>query len=163
MLSAVSRPVPPLPPILQAIYPFMLKSDFIPWLFYAIAPHTVFQANGVSRTLLAKIQLEREKMRLLDALYQTTFPSTLRRDGMMNDMQLLTNFLIYPIEKISIPTLVIHAVNDPIIPFESGEFSAHTIPNAQFLSVKDGGHFVCVTHQEETIPIIQEFLNSYGI
>jgi len=163
MLSAVSRPVPPLPPILQAIYPFMLKSDFIPWLFYAIAPHTVFQANGVSRTLLAKIQPEREKMRLLDALYQTTFPSTLRRDGMMNDMQLLTNFLVYPIEKISIPTLVIHAVNDPIIPFESGEFSAHTIPNAQFLSVKDGGHFVCVTHQEETIPIIQEFLNSYGI
>lgn len=159
MLSAVSRPVPPLPSILQAIYPFMLKSDFIPWLFYAIAPHAVFQANGVSRTLLAQIKLEQEKMRLLDALYRTTFPSTLRRDGMMNDMQQLTNFPIYPIEKISIPTLVIHAVNDPIIPFESGEFSAQTIPNAQFLRVGDGGHFACVTHQEETIPIIQEFLN----
>jgi pimeloyl-ACP methyl ester carboxylesterase len=163
MLSAVSRPVPPLPSILQAIYPFMLRSDFIPWLFYAIAPHAVFQANGVSRTLLDKIKLEPEKMRLLDALYRTTFPSTLRRDGMMNDMQQLTNFPIYPIEKISIPSLVIHAVNDPIIPFESGEFSAHTIPNARFLRVGDGGHFVCVTHQEETIPVIQEFLNRYEI
>ena len=30
-------------------------------------------------------------MRLLDALYQTTFPSTLRREGMMNDMQQLTS------------------------------------------------------------------------
>jgi 2-hydroxy-6-oxonona-2,4-dienedioate hydrolase len=159
MLSASSRPVPPLPPILQAIYPFMLKSDFIPWLFYAAAPHTVFQANGVSRALLAKIKLDREKIRLLDGLYQTTFPSTLRREGMMNDVQQLTHLPPYPIERITVPTLVVHAVNDPIIPFESGEFSAHTIPNAQFLKLDDGGHFACVTHREETIPIVQAFLN----
>jgi len=163
MLSAVSRPVPPLPPILQAIYPFMLKSDFIPWLFYAIAPHTVIQANGVSRALLAQIKLEREKIRLLDALFQTNFPSTLRREGMINDMQQLTIFPSYPIEHINVPTLVVHAVNDPIIPFESGEFSAHTIPNAQFLRLEDGGHFACVTHREEAMPIVQEFLNRYGV
>lgn len=162
MISAVSCPVPPLPRFLQTIYPFMLRSDFIPWLLYAIAPHAVFQANGVSRSLLAQIKSEQEKMRLLDALYRTTFPSTLRRDGMMNDMQQLTNFTIYPIEKISIPTLVIHAVNDPIIPFESGEFSAQTIPNAQFLRLEDGGHFVCVTHEEETMPIVRDFLNRYN-
>ena len=61
MLSAASRPVPPLPTILRAIYPFMLKSDFIPWLFYAIALHAVFQANGVSRGLLARINLTGKK------------------------------------------------------------------------------------------------------
>jgi pimeloyl-ACP methyl ester carboxylesterase len=159
LISAVSRPVPPLPPFLQAIYPFMLKSDFIPWLFYSIAPHSVFQANGVSRTSLAQIRHEPEKMRLLDALYQTSFPSTLRREGMINDMRQLMYFEIYPIEKISIPTLVIHAVDDPIIPFTSGEFSAQTIPNARFLQLEGGGHFTCVTHQEKTVPIIQEFLN----
>lgn len=162
MLSAASRPVPSLPPILRAIYPFMLKSDFIPWLFYAIAPHSVFQANGVSRTLLAQIKLDREKMRLLDALYQTTFPSTLRREGMINDLQQLTVLPPYPIEQITVPALVVHAVNDPIIPFESGEYSAHTIPNARFVRLEDGGHFACVTHREEAMPIIQEFLNRYG-
>jgi len=163
MLSAASRPVPPLPPILQAIYPFMLKSDFIPWLFYSTAPHAVFQANGVSRALLAQIRLEREKMRLLDALYQTTFPSTLRREGMMSDMQQLAILSPYPIEHITVPTLVVHAANDPIIPFESGEFSANTIPNTQFLRLEDGGHFACVTHREETMPIVQEFLYRYGV
>jgi 2-hydroxy-6-oxonona-2,4-dienedioate hydrolase len=162
MISAVSRPVPPLPAILQAIYPFMLKSDFIPWLFYSTAPDSVFQANGVSRALLAQIKPEREKMSLLDALYQTTFPSTLRREGMINDLQQLTNLPAYPIEHITVPSLVVHAVNDPIIPFESGEFSAHTIPNAQFIRLEDGGHFACVTHREVTIPIVQEFLNRCG-
>jgi pimeloyl-ACP methyl ester carboxylesterase len=141
----------------------MLKSDFIPWLFYAIAPHAVFQANGVSRALLAKIKFDREKMHFLDALYQTTFPTTPRREGMINDMQQLTILPSYPIEHITVPTLVVHAVNDPIIPFESGEFSAHTIPNAQFLRLADGGHFVCVTHREETMPIVQKFLSRYGV
>jgi pimeloyl-ACP methyl ester carboxylesterase len=160
MLSAASRPVPPLSPLLQAIYPLMLKSDFIPWLLYTTTPDTVFQSNGVSRALLAKIKPDREKMRLLDALYQTTFPSTLRREGMINDMQQLTTALpAYPIEQIKVPTLVVHAVNDPIIPFEAGEFSASTIPNAQFLRLEDGGHFVSVTHREEIMPTIQEFLS----
>jgi pimeloyl-ACP methyl ester carboxylesterase len=163
MISAASRPVPPLPPIARAIYPFMLKSDFIPWLFYSTAPHAVYQVNGVSRALIAQIKLEREKICLLDALYQTTFPSTLRREGMINDLQQLTNFSPFPIEQITVPTLVVHAINDPIMPFESGEFSARTIPNAQFLRLEDGGHFACVTHREETIPIVQKFLSRYGI
>jgi pimeloyl-ACP methyl ester carboxylesterase len=163
MLSAASHPVPPLPPILRAIYPFMLKSDFIPWLFYAIAPHTVFHANGVSRALLAQMKFEREKMHLLDALYQTTFPTTARREGMINDLKQLTIFPSYPIELITVPALVVHAVNDPIIPIESGEFSAQKIPNARFIRLEDGGHFACVTHREETIPIVQGFLKRYGV
>lgn len=162
MLSAASRPVPPLSPFLRAIYPIMLKSDFIPWLLYSTAPQAVFQGNGVSRALLAKIKPDREKMRLLDALYRTTFPSTLRRAGMINDMQQMTALSSYPVEQITAPTLVIHAVNDPILPFEMGEFSAHAIPNAQFLRMEDGGHFTCVTHREETVPNLQEFLNRYG-
>jgi pimeloyl-ACP methyl ester carboxylesterase len=132
-------------------------------LFYAAAPDKVFEANGVSPALLAKIKHDREKMRLLDALYRTTFPSTLRRDGMINDMRQLTILPRYPLEQITVPTLVVHAVNDPIIPFEAGEFSANTLPSSQFLRLEDGGHFACVTHREESMPIVQGFLNRYGI
>lgn len=159
MISAASCSVPPLSPFLRAVYPLMLKSDLIPWLLYATAPHAVFHANGVSRALLEKIKPDREKMRLLDALYHTTYPSTLRREGMINDMQQLTSFPEYPLEHITAPTLVVHAVNDPIIPFSMGEFSANTIPNAQFLRLEDGGHFTCITHREEVIPIIRKFLS----
>jgi 2-hydroxy-6-oxonona-2,4-dienedioate hydrolase len=162
MLSAASRPVPPLPPVLRAMYPFMLKSDFIPWLFYTLAPYAVFQANGVSRALLAKIKFDQEKMRCLDALYQTTFPTTPRREGMLNDMQQLTIFPPYPIELVTVPALVVHAVNDPIIPVGSGEFSAQTIPHARFIRLEDGGHFACVTHKEEIMPVVQGFLTRYG-
>ncbi len=159
MISAASRPVPPLSPFLRAIYPFMLKSDFIPWLLYSTAPDSVFQANGVSHAVLSQIKPDREKMHLLDVLYHTTFPSTLRRDGMINDLQQLTVLPDYPLEQITVPTLVVHACNDPIMPFEMGEYTASTIPNAQFLRLEDGGHFACITHREETIPVVQGFLN----
>ena len=158
MISAVSRSFPPLSPFLRAIYPLMLQSDFLPWLLYSIAPNAVFQGNGVSRALLTKIKPDSDKIRLLDTLYHTTYPSTPRRDGLINDMQQLSNFREYPLEHITTPTLVVHAVNDPIMPFSMGVFTASTIPNAQFLKMEDGGHFTCVTHREETIPVIQEFL-----
>ncbi len=162
LLSAVSQSVPPLSPLLRAIYPYMLKSDLVPWLFYRLAPQAVFQANGVSRSLLKRIEPDREKMQLLDALYWTTFPSSLRREGMLNDLERLSTFPVYPLERIRLPTLVIHAVNDPIIPFASGEFSAAAIPGAQFLRLEDGGHFACVTQREEVIPVIREFMQCHG-
>jgi pimeloyl-ACP methyl ester carboxylesterase len=158
MISAVSRSFASLSPFLRAIYPLMLQSDFLPWMLYSIAPNAVFQGNGVSRALLTKIKPDREKMRLLDALYHATYPSTLRRDGLINDMQQLSNFPVYPLAQITTPTLVVHAVNDPIMPFSMGVFTASTIPNAQFLKMDDGGHFTCVTHREEVIPVIQGFL-----
>jgi pimeloyl-ACP methyl ester carboxylesterase len=162
MLSAASRPVPPLPPLVRAIYPFMLGSDFIPWALYAAAPYAVFQMNGVDRALLARIKDDPEKMRLLDTLYWTTFPSTLRRDGMLNDMQHMTSFPLYPLEQITVPALVVHAVNDPIMPFGMGEYSARSIPDARFLKMETGGHFTSVTHREEILPVVLDFLDRHA-
>jgi len=57
---------------------------------------------------------------------------------------------------------LIHSVNDPIVPIAAGEFTANTIPHAQFLKLEDGGHFVCATHREKIIPVIREFLSQIG-
>lgn len=162
MISAISQPIPPLPRSLRMIYPLMLKSDFLPWLLYTLSPRMVYQGNGISRELYAFIKSDPKKMKVLEKLYKTTFPSTPRRDGMLNDINLMTDFITPPIEKITAPTLVIHAMNDPIIPITSGELLARTIPNAQFLKLEEGGHFVCVTHLERTIPVIRDFLGQYA-
>lgn len=160
MLSAISRPIPPLPRLMQVIYPLMLKSDLMPWLVYNLAPQLVFHGNGIRGDLLERIKRDPEKRRLLDALYQTSFPSSLRREGMLNDVQHLTTFPVYPIEEISVPTLVIHAVDDPIVPFCLGEYSAQTIPHSQFVRLDGGGHFSTVTHKEKIVPEIRQFLDS---
>ncbi len=163
MLSAASLPVPPLSPFLKAVVSAMLRSDFLPWLLYTISPYTVYQSNGVNRALIARIQKEPETIRLLDGLYQTSFPSTLRRAGMLNDMRQLTIPFAFSLGQISVPTLVIHAKNDPIVPFSSGEYSARMIPNARFLQMPDGGHFVTITHRDAVVPVVADFLRSCGV
>ncbi len=163
MLSAISNSLPPLPFVLRLILPFMLRSDFFPWCIYALNPDFVHRSNGVNRDLLAQIKPDQEKMDLLSTLFQTTFPASPRREGMINDMGQAAIFPPYPLERITAPTLVIHAIDDPIVPFELGEFTARSIPGAQFLKLDQGGHFCCVTHREQVVPIINNFLNRYPI
>ena len=140
----------------------MLSSDFLPWLLHEVAPRRIYQGNGVSREVLARIKNDGETMRQLDALYQTNFPSTPRREGMLCDMQQMANPFSIPLERIATPRLVIHAEDDPVVPIALGEYSAATIPGARFLRLKDGGHFACVTHRQETLPSFRVFLKAWN-
>jgi pimeloyl-ACP methyl ester carboxylesterase len=162
LLSAISRQIPPLPLILRLIYPFMLKFDFVPWLIYSISPNFVYRSNGVNSPLLAQLELDSTKMDLLHSLYQTSFPVSLRRDGIVNDMEQVSVLPTYALDQIQSPTLVIHAENDPIVPIDLGEYSAKTIPHASFLKVNDGGHFCAVTHREEIVSRLRDFLGGTG-
>ena len=101
-------------------------------------------------------------MRLLYSLYQTSFPTSLRRDGIVNDMQQVAVLPSYALERIVSPTLVVHAVNDPIVPIDLGEYSAQKIPSAKFLKLEEGGHFCTVTQREEVVPIMRNFLGRFG-
>ncbi|MCJ7735117.1 MAG: alpha/beta hydrolase [Anaerolineales bacterium] len=161
MLSAISRPIPPLPFILRMIFPFMLRSDFIPWGIYAISSDFVYRSNGVNRDVLARIKPDSEKMLLLERLFYTSFPTSLRRDGIINDMDQVASLQTYDMDRIVTPTLVIHAVDDPIVPIDLGEYTAQTIQGTQFLRINDGGHFCSVTHREEVVPTILGFLERF--
>lgn len=48
----------------------------------------------------------------------------------------------YPMEEISVPTLVIHAVDDSLAKYENAEALAARIPNAKLLSIPKGGHLL---------------------
>ena len=162
MLSAICRSLPPLPMVLRMIFPFILKSDYIPWFIHAINPDFVYRSNGVNRELLFQVRKDPDKNRLLANLFQTTFPASLRREGMINDQQQCAVLPEGFLEKIGVPTLVIHAIDDPIVPYKHGEFSAENIPGAIFLKIKEGGHFCTVTHREDIVPVIRDFLDRFG-
>ncbi len=78
----------------------------------------------------------------------------------MNDWLQTTQMPLYPLSLIKTPTLVVHAVNDPVVPFEFGRFSVAQIPGASLLEVEDGGHFCCVTHSEKVVPAMRQFLQT---
>jgi pimeloyl-ACP methyl ester carboxylesterase len=56
----------------------------------------------------------------------------------------------YPLEEITVPTLVIHAVDDSLARYENAGALARRIPNAALLSIPRGGHLLL--SQGETVP-----------
>jgi pimeloyl-ACP methyl ester carboxylesterase len=157
MLSAISRSLPPLPLVLRMLYPFILRLDFIPWFIYKVKPDFKHRSNGVDSVSMRWLNEIDKKVQLLKKLFLTTFPKSLRREGIMNDQQQCGNLTDDFSSNIHVPTLVIHAINDLVAPFNFGEFSAIAIPHAQFEIIPVGGHFCSVTNSKEVIPLIRDF------
>ncbi len=160
MLSAISHRLNDIPWIFKVIYFGLMKLSFLPWLLFHLNPAAVYQTNGVNRALLQQISPNPEKMKFLRELASTSMLTTMRRAGIMNDWLQTTQMPAYPLSLINTPALVVHACNDPVVPFEFGRFSATQIPGAMLLEVNDGGHFCCVTHSEKVVPAITGFLQT---
>ncbi len=65
------------------------------------------------------------------------------------------------LEKISVPTLVIHGDSDAIVPFEvSGRRAHEAIPGSQLVVVEGGPHGVNATHAEQFNTALLRFLQS---
>ena len=48
----------------------------------------------------------------------------------------------YELERITVPTLVVHTKDDPLISYEAAERAAGRIPGARLLSLESGGHLM---------------------
>ena len=65
------------------------------------------------------------------------------------------------LDKVTVPTLVIHGDSDAIVPFEvSGKRSAESIPGARLHVVEGGPHGINASHTEEFNRVLLEFLAS---
>ena len=73
------------------------------------------------------------------------------------------NFITKPfdirpdLQKINVPTLVIHSDYDPI-PLWTAKDIANSIKGAKFLLIKDCGHFPYIEKPDETFKVIEEFM-----
>jgi pimeloyl-ACP methyl ester carboxylesterase len=64
--------------------------------------------------------------------------------------------------KIQAPALVIHGDADASITLERGQALARSIPGAEFVVIKGGGHASNLTHADQVNPAIEKFLARLG-
>jgi 2-hydroxy-6-oxonona-2,4-dienedioate hydrolase len=85
-------------------------------------------------------------------------PLELRKAGIDHDSteDNLFDGASFELERITAPTLVVHAEDDTFIPIVHGEYTAERIPGAQLVRFDTGGHFVAVL--DEACTVIAEFI-----
>lgn len=152
LVSPVSRAWSPVP---FGALRLMQYSGLVFWAMITFAPQVVLSVLGVTGQNL--VQLASEERAWLQAVLQTILPLALRRAGMLNDMIQLANMERYPLDHITVPTLVIHAVDDRLVPFADGQFAAEAIPGARLLTLNTGGHLL-VGHRDELASAVTAFV-----
>lgn len=133
--AAVSQYVPPRR---TGVY----RADFGYYLATKLFRKIALRAIGVTKDVEAR--LTAAERATLDELFRSMHPISLRREGLFHDIQEWADrdrwANDYPLERITAPTLVVHAVDDVVVPFAHAQHTADSIPGARLVSLPSGGH-----------------------
>ncbi|HEX4207348.1 MAG TPA: alpha/beta hydrolase [Ktedonobacteraceae bacterium] len=127
--------------LFNRIYSRLVASDF---LLYTLFPF--------ARLRPAALQTEN--------LLRSVTLYTLRQVGYHNDMEQFERITTYPLERIAVPTLVVHGCADDEVPFAHAELLAHKVPRVKLLAVADAQHLAFYTHAAIVMPELRAFLAS---
>lgn len=80
-----------------------------------------------------------------------------RLDGLVADIAMCRDAEAPPDRAIATPTLLIHAVDDPVVPFHLAETTAARIDGAELMALPDGGHMALFAHHREIVARVAAF------
>ena len=146
--------VPPPRPVASAMY----HSDFGFWLMTRYFRSAMVSLLGVPDDF----EVAPEHEASIDEVIATVLPVKPRADGALFDL-FVSNPAVndIPLEEVSVPVLVIGAVDDPHSLFGNTKALADRIPDAELLTIRDGGHMM-LGHDAEVRASIAQFLEMHG-
>jgi pimeloyl-ACP methyl ester carboxylesterase len=94
-------------------------------------------------------------------VFRSSLPVNLRTKGILNDGYISNPDINagYPFHEIQVPTLIIHAMDDPVAKFQGAQELAQQIPKATFMNFETGGHLT-LGHEEEIKNSVAEFVST---
>jgi len=116
------------------------KQEFITWLSIKIASPIFLTAAGIP--LSHQRRLTRKDFEAIESFKSTLVPISPRAEGLLTDIQQALALERYPLENIIVPTLVLHAADDPVVKLAHADFSSNTIPGAERVIFPSGGHLL---------------------
>ncbi len=96
-----------------------------------------------------------------DSFYETMLPVKPRKAGIKNDesitnLDMTINYDDYPVEKVNLPILLVHAKDDPLAKFDEVEKFINRL-QPQTAIFESGGHLI-TGHEEEVSKAIKSFI-----
>jgi pimeloyl-ACP methyl ester carboxylesterase len=161
MISAKSQTPPPITPLQALVFKSIFRSDYLFWLITQNMKPFFLSMMGVS--IEVQKQATARARQLFSDFLGSMHPISLRRDGIYHDMATLAALPddVFRLEQISVPTLVIHAVDDGLQSYSHGVNTATRVPDAEFISYRQGGHLL-VLQLDDVREKVAAFLHLRG-
>lgn len=156
MGNAINAPLSPLHGLMHPIAKSLFGWDWLTWfgvnriVLYALRPNLGLQTRG-----------DPEKQEKVIDMLRSMYPTSLRREGFLNDMEQFQHNSCSRLGEVNVPTIVIHGTADTVVPYQHGVRSAEMIPGAEFVSVQSGTHLCFISHHEQIYPALTGFLHRH--
>jgi pimeloyl-ACP methyl ester carboxylesterase len=142
MISAKSQTAPADTPLQALVFESIFRSDYIFWAITGYMQPFLLKMLGVSGEVQA--QTVASARPVVAGFLDSMNPISLRRNGIYHDRATLAVLpeARFPLERVTVPTLVVHAADDGLQPYRHGVNTARRVPGAEFLSYERGGHML---------------------
>ncbi len=115
----------------------LLYRDVPMWALKVFARPVLLQQIGVPKGF----PLTAADARIISGLIDSFFPVALKTEGVIFDAFAADpDVNNYPLETLTVPVLIIHAKDDPLVSYQAAQRAAHRIPGARLVSMERGGH-----------------------
>ena len=139
----------------------LVNRDLGLWMLTSLAEERLYSLYNITPALRESLAGQPEKLEVLRAIL-FPFPMNHRRKGFNNDMANFARIPVLPVERIGVPTLAVHGTGDTVVPMSHSRFVVDKVPGARLLSIEGGGHLSVVTHTEQALSGVMEFLGKHG-
>lgn len=147
------------PPGMQLIMNTALQSDFLFWIMNKVARGPLIRIMLATPPSVVRNAPPDEQTRIQQVL-DHVLPISARRDGLLNEANVIPSLPRYDLERINVPTLTLSCADDLFGTYDGARYTADHIPGARFVGYPTGGH-LWVGHQQEVTREITQFLKRH--
>ncbi len=142
-------------------FSLLAKTDVVMWAMSTYFRSALYAIMGIPKEVLPTLSAQ-EHQHLMETL-ETFLPVKPRSAGVLFDIYVSNPDMDqYPFEQITVPTLVLHAKDDPLSSFRSVRMMAARIPGARLVAFERGGHLL-VGNEEQVALEITHFLQQPSV
>ncbi len=143
--SAISKTTPKRP-ISDWFYNTLFRSDFIYWAVSHTAKNFLFKKFGVNPAILQSLSQDERKW--IEEVLHIFHPASKRYPGIRNEQKATISHKQYDLNRINLPTLILHALDDGLVDYDFATYAHAHIRNSELITFSSGGHFVVGIHQQ---------------
>ena len=158
MIAAVSHPFQLVSAKHRRFQKLIQSRDFFNWAVTRLVKLKLLSLPNYPQN--GKATITSADKELIVRLLDISLPVSQCYSGRLNDYAQIEALEEFPLEYISVPTLVIHAEDDITVPVEQAFYAAQRIPDAELVTLPSGGHVLLGQH-DKVKSIVLKFLNQH--
>jgi pimeloyl-ACP methyl ester carboxylesterase len=135
----------------------LLYRDAIIWTVKVFARSILIRQMGVPRGFA----LQAEDERIVSDFLEGLFPVSPRVEGVISDEFVFDPEMdSYHLEALAVPTMFVHAKDDPLVSYDVARSAADRVDGAQLVTVEEGGHLMLGDHEGFIARSVFDFLTT---